>query len=379
MDHLWDRRGSGRWPRGFAGMVVLIVLCEAYLSSRAPDFRGDVPFAWHWGARMAQRDAVPADILCFGDSLVKYGLAPRVVEQQTGRSMWNLAVTGGRPANSYLLLRQALDAGAHPSAIVLDADLLNTEPFEIPYLWPQLASPRDAIEMAWVGRDADFFAHFSLAWALPSVRGRYEIRNHLLAMVRGEPTNLRVAGKLSDRNWKANRGASILPSSFQLTTQSSHDFDVCPPAVPVPGDWVCKPANAIYLSKFLDLAAARQIPVFWLFPPHYRMLERYFDRDNWAGAQRQFARDHIQRYPNLVVIDGLHGDYDRTVVMDVSHLNRRGAVAYSRAVGEILRDQLRAGVGSMTRWVELPAFAEPPEPAPVEDLAQSEQAFHRKR
>jgi len=288
-------------------------------------------------------------------------------------------VTGGRPANSYFLLRRALDAGARPSALVLDADLLESGPFDLPYLWPQLATPRQAVEMAWMGRKPDFLAHYGLAWVLPSVRGRFEIRSNILAATRGETTNLRPAANFNDRNWRVNRGAAILPSSRQLDAQSVAGIDSYPAEAQVPGKWSCDPVNAAYLDKFLDLAAERGIPVFWLFPPHYRMLERYFDRPNWGGLHRKFAQERLDRHPNLVVIDGSRANYDRTAVMDVSHLNRRGAVAYSIAVGDILRDRLTARAGSTPRWVDLPPFDEPPTEAIVEDLAQSITAVTRRR
>lgn len=368
-----------RLPLGLVGMVALLILCESCLARHALDLMHDVPFSWRWGAEMATREAPRSEILCFGDSLVKCGVAPRVVADRTGRTMWNLAVTGGRPACSYFLLRRALDAGARPVALVIDGDLLYANPFEMPYLWPQLATPLEAIEMAWVGKNPRFFARYGLAWLLPSVRGRYEIRTTLLAAVQGQTTRLRSDSELADRNWMANRGTSIAPPSVQLSSLAAQPFDASPAAVPVPGHWSCHPVNRIYLDKFLDLAASRGIPVFWVFPPHYRMLEAYFDRPNWSGLQRRFVRERVDRYPNLVVIDGLHANYDRTVVMDVSHLNQRGAVAYSIALGNVLLDRLAAGSLRSSRWIELPAFAEPPPEAPVENMAQSTAALAIKR
>ena len=370
-----DRRSlppsTDRRPFGLIGMVVLVAGVESYLASRSVDFMGDAAHAWRWGAKAAARDALKSEILCFGDSLVKFGVAPRVVEGRSGRSMWNLAVTGGRPVNSYFLLRRALNAGARPSALVLDAELLSADPYETPHLWPELATPPEIIEMAWVGRNPGFLAHYALAWVFPSVRGRYEIRSHILAAARGEASNLRNAANLSNRNWKANRGAFIFPSTHQLSAASAYGFDSSSPDVPVPGRWSAHPVNAVYLDKFLDLAAKRDIPVFWLFPPHYRMQERFFDRPNWNGSHRKFARERLDRYPNLVVIDGNRANYDRAVVMDVSHLNRNGAVAYSIALGDILRDRLSGTSATSPRWIELPAYREPPAEAPVEDMAQS--------
>ncbi len=372
-------QSTHRLPLGFVGMVSLLILGETCLAIRAPDFLGEIAYAWRWGARSAQRDAPKSEVLCFGDSLVKFGVAPRVVESRTGRTMWNLAVTGGRPANSYFLLRRALDAGARPAALVLDADLLYADPFEIPYLWPQLATPGEIIEMAWMGGNPDFFFHYGLAWTLPSVRARYEIRSNILAAFRGEATNLRAAASLTNRNWKVNRGAAIMPSDRQLPASSVQILDAWPDKRPRPGQWLSHPINTVYLDKFLDIAAERAIPVFWLLPPHYRMFDRYYDQPNWSGLHREFIRQRLARYTNLVIVDGTHANYDRTVVMDVSHLNRNGAVAYSIALGDILRDHLSNQTKPASRWIELPAFCEPPTDAPVEDLAQSSQAIMSRR
>jgi hypothetical protein len=43
--------------------------------------------AWSWraGGVASRREAVEADLLCLGDSLIKTGLAPRVIEERTGR------------------------------------------------------------------------------------------------------------------------------------------------------------------------------------------------------------------------------------------------------------------------------------------------------
>lgn len=371
MDRLSPQPGSRHLPLGLVGMVVLIIVVEFCLATRSLDFMGDAAYAWQWAAKAAGRDALGSEVLCLGDSLVKFGVAPRVIESRSGRSTFNLAVTGGRPANSYFLLRRALNAGARPSALIIDADWLTADPFEIPYLWPQLATPFEMVEMAWLGRNPRFLAYAGLSAVFPSVRGRYEIRSNILAATRGEATSFRVAANLSNRNWKANRGALIVPSTHQLSALSVQVIDSTPPEAKIPGRWKAHRVNTAYLDKLLDLAQERQIPVFWLFPPHYQMLERYFERPNWSGIQRDFARKRLDRYPNLIIIDGLHAGYDRSVVMDVSHLNRNGAIAFSTAIGDILRDRLTSGLAGSSRWIELPAYREAATDARVEDLAQS--------
>ena len=146
------------WPLGFVGMIGLILVCETWLSNHAPDFMGESAVSWRWGTRSAERDAPGAETLCFGDSVVKFGVAPRVIESWTGRKTWNLAVLGGRPANSYFLLRHALASGARPTALIFDADLLHSTPYEIPYIWPYSAQPGEVIRDGLVGQGFRLFA-----------------------------------------------------------------------------------------------------------------------------------------------------------------------------------------------------------------------------
>ena len=372
-------RKPRRLPLGLVGMICLVLACETFVSNRSLDFMGDAAFAWRWGWKSAGRDALKSNMLCFGDSLVKFGVAPRVIEDRSGRTAWNLAMTGGRPANAYFLLRRALEAGARPAAVVVDADLLPSDPFEVPYLWPEMATPGEMIELAWVGRNPEFLFQCGLAYALPSYRGRHEIRTTITAAFRGESTRFRSISNLTNRNWKANRGAAILPATRRLDPATVRDLDAWPEDRARPGQWSAHPVNEVYLDKFLDLADARGIPVFWLLPPHYRMIERYFDQPNWHGLRRAFIEARIGRHPNLVVVDGTHAGYGESVVMDVSHLNRDGAVAYSLALGGILADRLAQADPAAPRWIDLPAFREPPADAPVEDLAQTSQGRSRRR
>ena len=120
---------------------------------------------------------------------------------------YNLAVHGGGPQASYLLLRRSLDSGARPRALVVDfpleslmADHLTTHMGD----WPELATVRDCAELAWIARDADLFATTMLARALPSFHDRLDIRANLLAALRGEECFARKALPVLWRNWNRN-------------------------------------------------------------------------------------------------------------------------------------------------------------------------------
>ena len=75
---------------------------------------------WAYGGRAASRRAPDAEILCFGDSMIKFGMAPRVLEDRLGRRAFNLALYAGSPTASYFLLRRPLESGAKPAAVLVD-------------------------------------------------------------------------------------------------------------------------------------------------------------------------------------------------------------------------------------------------------------------
>src|SRR5262249_9760729 len=141
---------------------------------------GDPTFlAWRTAARAARREARRAEVLCFGDSLVKLGVLPRVLERRTGRSAYNLATQGSPAPAPFFLLRRALEAGARRRAVLVDysPQVLPTPPREsLPY-WPELIGVREAIELGWAARDARFVAATALALALPTLKNRLASRD----------------------------------------------------------------------------------------------------------------------------------------------------------------------------------------------------------
>src|SRR3954447_9395190 len=81
----------GRVPWGFLGMLGLMALVELALARH-----GLAPSNWRASGRAASGKAVGCEVLCFGDSQVKLGLLPRVIEQRLGRPAYNLAIVGGQ-------------------------------------------------------------------------------------------------------------------------------------------------------------------------------------------------------------------------------------------------------------------------------------------
>src|SRR5690349_13984720 len=101
------------------GMLALVAAAELLVARGAE--RLTTPVCWDWiqAGRAARREARGCRVLAFGDSLIKCGVAPAVIEGRLGGRAHNLAVGGGLPPADYFLLRRALAAGARPRAVLI--------------------------------------------------------------------------------------------------------------------------------------------------------------------------------------------------------------------------------------------------------------------
>jgi hypothetical protein len=139
----------------------------------------------------------------------------------------------------------------------------------------------------------------------------------------------------------------------------------------LPSTWTCDPLNAIYVKKFLKLAESHAIPVVWLFPPYHPEVQARRARGGQTALVFQFVQALQARFPNLVVVDGLHANYHPTALYDKTHLNRQGATVFSTELATILANLLKPEHALTTRWINLPAYQDPLISPQVEDLEQS--------
>ena len=130
-------------------MVALLVGVETIISGYRVDLAPTWAEDWRFSAWAAERQAPGSDILCFGDSLVKYGVLPRVIEAKSGLKGYNLATSGGTMPSAYFLLERALAAGARPRAVVADFATLMLQddgPLAIQN-YAELASLADCVDL----------------------------------------------------------------------------------------------------------------------------------------------------------------------------------------------------------------------------------------
>ena len=201
-----------RIPRGFLGMLALVFLVEGLIGGQGKIFRHSWAWDWYIADRAARTEARECQVLCFGDSLMKFGVSPQMIQSGTGCKTYNFGVIGGLPASSFFLFRRAIEAGARPRAVVIEAipHSIAAEPEANARLWPDLLSYRDCLELSAVHGDSNFFASMLLAKTFPSIRDRLEIRNALKAALNGQPSPLGDFLQPYLRNWALNRGAQMM-------------------------------------------------------------------------------------------------------------------------------------------------------------------------
>ena len=366
MDDRSMRKKGSRIPAGILGAVVLIALAEfAVARSKVGTFGGS-----QWSYEVARETAESGDrdfdVLCFGDSLLKQGLAPPVLETAAGIRAYNFAIAGGQAPGEYFLLRKALASGIKPRAIVVEffPKLMATEPEFNVENWPFVASPAECFELARLARSPGFLADLALRELLPSVRCRNSIRANVLAALNGSFPMFAHEVRSARRNWAINRGAEIVASrpgrvdNLDLWMQGYFP------------KFSCAKANRTYIKRLLDLAGRHEIPVFWVLPPYQPALQARCEQSGFDAAHVDFIRTLQARYPGLYVVDGRHAGYDPSVFTDLHHLGREGAAIFSGELAGVLRRH-RDDPSRTPRWVEMPGYR-PVAGAPLlEDMEES--------
>ncbi len=373
-----NRRTSGL-PHGLIGMIGLVIAIECTVShfGSVDLCRSHRPLSWRKSYESVAGSEAKADILCFGDSLVKLGVLPRVIEESLGLSAYNLAVLAGQPASSFFLFRQVLESGHRPRAVIVDfsAPLLTLPLRTNLEGWAELANCRDAIELALEAGDPALGIAIASRWLVPG-RSRHALVRPAFTV--GQERDLQVGGgqdpRVFERNWRQNRGAQVAPRHFI-------PIEGALPKPPNEGDyrWRPKPVHAAYVARFLNLARSHAIPVFWVLPPVVADRRGRLESSGLAAAYDAFVMSFATAFSGVTILDGKNLEWDRTAFRDPIHLNRDGAVAFSLAVARALARRLgREDEAGLPRWVTLDApaeFSAHPWVRLLEDLDESRRAL----
>jgi hypothetical protein len=370
------RRRSGVVPWGLIGMIGLVILVEGTAARRRLNFSDPVSLSWRFAERAAGGEAGGCDVLCLGDSLVKHGLIPSVLRREAGLTSVNLAAARAPALATFFLLRRAIDAGARPSAIVIDtkpAVLIGGADYNARY-WPAVLSPRECLELGWFTGKGQLGLAVLTARLLPSLQSRLELRSSVRAALEGTPDPIDEINRVLWRNWSVNGGANVasLDSAYrgELSPEIRERLH--------PDRWYVDRSNADGIERLLKLAGRRGIRVFWLLPPIAPGLQRWREQSGSEAKYEQFVRSFQARSPRVVtVLDARRVAAEASWYVDATHLSGRGAVLLSRAVARALKDEL-AGPAPVVadRWITL---EDPPQDArrgaepPLEDIERSKQ------
>ena len=350
-------------------MVALIVASERQLAPRAQtiDPVGRVEMSWNASAASAEGLEAVVEVICLGDSLIKLGILPRVLEDQLGHSAFNFAVLGGQAPSSYFLLRRVLEQGIRPRALLVDfsEDLLSLAPGLNPTCWSDSVGRLQGLELAWHSRDPALAISTGLHWLLPRWcdQNQRQPFSHL-----GVENQTADDPRVFERNWRFNRGAQVAPRTF----------------VPVEGlssangqRWRPHAANAFYVDRLLRTAEAAKIQVFWILTPEISGHREQLEQNGVLAAYRQFIVDRLAAHACLTVLDGERLFGNTGAFRDPMHVNRDGAIRLSLAVAAAIGPRLSEAEPTSPRWLDLVETADQETSRYqelVEDLDQSRAA-----
>lgn len=359
------RRGI---PLGLLGMIGLALLVETFVAGHPIEFSDPVSLNWRLSAEDARERAPGAEILCVGDSLVKHSVIPGVVEARIGRKTSNLAAARGPSPITYFLLRRALEAGAKPSAVVLNFKpgvLVGSPRYNLRY-FQEVLTPGECLDLVKTGGGGSLLTELAIGRALPSFRSRHEIRGAITAAFRGEDNPLRLTNQICQRNWRVNDGANVAARNPAFTGE----VDAAQHKTLLSDRWYCHRVNQAYVRKILDLTAERRIPVYWILPPLSPQLQARRESSGAEAGYLAFVRAFEARYPHIRIVDGRHAGYGPDVFVDATHLDGQGAHTLSVDLAEILARDL-AAPSKAARWSKLPDYRALPAATPLEDVEQS--------
>lgn len=354
-----------RLPRGLLGAVLLLAAVELQVARR-PAF--DLLSAtWRAAGETTRHAAAGRRLLVLGDSLMRHGVLPRVLQERVGLSAYNLGLPGGRIAASESLLKRAIAAGSVPEFVLLDGELLASSPLELVRPWLDLLTPGELVQLGWDARDGRAAGTLLAQWLVPSWRDRRELRDAVLGRGRDDRSILAIYL----RNGRRNLGAQVLPVAP-------------PPVVYVPevreiGGLYVHPGNLRALKRLLALTARHGVRVVWLLTPIHPAQQDYRDRSGWTASYRHWLRRLQARHPHLWVVDAQSARYPAEALADATHLNRLGAARFSADLATAFPIGGAQSSSSRTapRWIKLPPYRSEPIATEIEDVGESQLALAR--
>jgi hypothetical protein len=262
-------------------------------------------------------------------------LVPSVFKQTSGQRAVNLSAAQASTILTHSLLQRAFDSGARPKALIVNAKpaVLLGGPEVNARAWQEVLSVRDGFELLHVTRDAPLVASIVVGRLLPSLRCRLEIQTAFKSALRGETDLIQAINPALWRNWSVNDGANVASALPPFQGKVSADVrrnlytDL----------FYVDPANVRAIDQIMELAASRNIPIFWVLFPLSLELQSLRDQSGADEQHDHFLKSIAARYPGTVtVLDARRAGFPASFFTDATHLNRHGALALSRSVAAIV-------------------------------------------
>lgn len=373
-----DRPDVSRWkkraPWGLVGMLCAVLAVESSLARHIQNFTVGEGLNWGFARKAALSKVRDCEILSLGSSTSKFGVVSRVMEDLTGLRTFNLAMCSSDMAGNYFTLRRAIEAGARPKAVLIDCYISHettTNP-KRRYLnirsWPEFLGLREAVDIAWSSRDPDFLTTIALSWACPSYKARFEVRNNILAAVRGEVDGTAESSRFYRRNWNVNRGSQVMQHNPEYEARHAGEVARLRVRTEAPDLDMRGLKVGPYARRFLELAASHNIRVFYLMLP---LTPLKLDQRVQCGEDLNDVK--LARYlqslnRDLVVVDGRNAHYPPQAFWDDVHMNGEGAHVVTAEIASVVNRYL-SGAPPRDDWVAIREYAAPgPGKAPKVEL-----------
>ena len=327
-------------PWGVTGAVVLLFVIESIFQWHSIELTDPLSLSWRFSAQTTDADTRGAQVLCLGDSLLKHGLIPSIFASDSRLRTVNLAAAQGSTLLAFSLLQRALDSGAQPTALIINAKpaVLLGGPEVNERAWQEVMTLHDAIELMRITRNPPLVASTTVGRLIPSLRFRLQIRSAIAAAFRGETPRIAAINPVLWRNWSQNAGANVAsaasPFRGVVTDAVRHELytDL----------FYVDPANAQAIERILDTGANRKIPIYWVLFPLSPELQSLRDQSGADEQHDRFLKSLAARHPGqLTVLDARHAGYPPHFFVDATHLNRRGALAMTHSLGALFAQSSR--------------------------------------
>ncbi len=340
-------------PIALIGSLAIIVLIEGHIARTAHSFASDRLLEWSAFREISTKKASESQILCFGDSHIKVGVLPKIIESRTGLSAYNFALGYGQAPSSYYMLKNAIADGAKPQFALVDFKWtsLKYPPQMNQSFYPALLSYPDTVELGLKAQDSEFLGQMFLGKILPSFRARNDLRKQVVSSLNGNGNDRRRENYAWRATWETNNGTCLAPVNpfYKNTINMNHaEFFV--------KDWACAPLNHEYVTKFFELANEHDITVFWVLTPINSQAQAELARIGVDDKYMTWVREMHARFPRVVIIDARQSNYPEDQFVDMTHLNRNGAETFSAGLGDIIRKHMANNNETPERYATLPRY-----------------------